>query len=171
MPSPDMSGLRRMLAELDRPLPRRRPSGPGELRPAAFARFSDPLDRYTFMYPSSWTLRDGASPTVSSPTLGLFARVDFLPADGPPAERLSARFPGLSFRAWRDGTPARGEGRFVDGPRAFAWTSWVFDVRRTRVVLSTGAAEGPVPPTMKTYRRNILAALRRHFRLSAGLRA
>ena len=28
----------------------------------------------------------------------------------------------------------------------------------------------PVPPSIKTYRRNILAALRRHFRLSAGLR-
>jgi len=165
-----MNVWRRILAELDRPLPRRTPAGPGELRPASFARFSDPLDRYSFMYPASWTLRDGASPVVSSPTLGLFARVDLLPAEGAAAERLRRRFPGLSFRGWKDGTPARGEGRFVDGAHAFAWTSWVFELRGTRVALTTGAAERDVAPSMKTYRRNILAAVRRHFRLSAGLR-
>lgn len=165
-----MSGLRRMLAELDRTMPRRRLSAAGPQRPASFTCFSDPLDRYSFLYPSTWILRDGSSPRVSSPPLGLFARVDLLPPGGSAEARLAKRLPRLKLGAWRKGMPARATGVLPDGPRAFAWTTWLFELPKARIAFSTASVEDDAPASIQVYRRNILAAVRRSFRLSAGAR-
>jgi hypothetical protein len=166
--------LQLMLSALDRPLPRRRYHErdlKAASRPSSFALFSDPLDRYEFKYPAEWTLKEGAAPAVSSPKLGLFVRVDLLPAEGEPLPLLTERYPGLSIRTWRAGLPSRAEGILAWRDRRFTWTSSLFELRETRIAFSTGSVLDDAAKSIQAYRRNILAAIRRHFRLAPGLRS
>jgi hypothetical protein len=163
-----------LLARLDRLMPARRSRGrvPGTIeRPPSFTMYHDPLDRFELHYPAEWDLRAGAAPAVMSPTLGAFARVDLLPANGELWLQLKQRLPGLHVSRLRPGSPERAEGILPSASRSFAWSAFAFELRGLRIVLSTGRVVDDAPPALAAYRRRILAGIRRQFRLAPGLRS
>lgn len=160
-----------LLEKIDRAMPVRRLPREDSLvrsRPATFAAFHDPENRYELHYPAEWCLQAGHAPTVSSPKIGLFARIDLLPPEGEVWERLLERMPRLSIRTRR---AERAEGTIALSQRVLAWTGYAYALRAVRVILSTGLVEDDAPASIRAYRRGILASIRRQFRLGPGLRS
>lgn len=163
-----------LLRKLDRAAPERRPRDRASLtrsRPSTFAAYHDPEDRFELHYPAEWTLQAGHAPTVSSPKLGLLARIDLLPPEGDLWDRLLERLPRLTITGRRAGSPARAEGRIALGLRVLSWAGSAYTLRAVRIVLSTGLVEDDAPASIRAYRRGILTSIRRQFRLGPGLRS
>ncbi len=163
--------LRRELAALDRPFPKRAPSLsrlPAE-PPPSFACHEDPRERFTLSYPGDWILTKRNGVHAASPRIGTFVHVEVLADTLDPwaflvedAKASGAVLDGLRTRE------DRASGTLVAGDYRFEWEARRFPRGSERIILATGnVADAKRSRAIERYEDVVLAAIRRYFRVSA----
>jgi hypothetical protein len=138
-------------------------------RPLLFATYRDPEGRFELGYPTGWMLETGAAVLVRSNRLATFARVDVLPgADA-------------SWEAFRSAVAATGGTLTVQKETArllrglLDWGGTRFDLlsrrqsRGSETLVFSTAGEAGVDAPFRPYESQILAAIRREFRVAPNL--
>ena len=134
-------------------------------RPVLFATYRDPDGRFELGYPTGWTLETGAAVLVRSNRLATFARVDVLPGSD------------ASWDAFRSAVAATGGTLTVqkENPRLLRglldWGGTRFDLlarrqsRGSETLVFSTAGEAGLDAPFRPYESQILAAIRREFRV------
>jgi hypothetical protein len=141
----------------------------GRLRPpVAFASYSDPQGRFLLRYPDCWSLLGGPPIAVRSLRLPLTARVDLLAGPEVTWERVRDTVTGtggiLIGERRLPGASRQLRGHVVATDGLVEVHALAVPLGTTVVVLST--FRGPTPtPRLEHYGRDLLAAVRREFRV------
>jgi hypothetical protein len=131
---------------------------PGHLgRPAGFAIHRDPQGRFELRYPQAWELEGGEAVLVRSKSTAAFARVD---VGRSPQEALARLGGGLTLRAEHDG---RVRGTLDLNGARFDLLSCIYRRGEETIVLTTGTTA--TSPALQNYAAQVLAAIRREFRV------
>jgi hypothetical protein len=138
-------------------------------RPLLFATYRDPDGRFELGYPTGWTLETGPAVLVRSNRLATFARVDVLPGTD------------ASWEAFRSAISAAGGTLTVQKETAsllrglLDWGGTRFDLlarrqsRGSETLVFSTACEAGIDAPFRPYESQILAAIRREFRVAPNL--